>query len=129
MGLRAEIYTSRLGSCSNGGISERHQTVTVVNAEGPFSPTDDAPPVLLVKGNLPGTVKIVPASMDTPGEYQPAEPLGMLGPMAGGCYVDTSDSRFGEAISRIIGGMPAAHGPVALHDRFETQAQYDALSR
>jgi hypothetical protein len=47
-------------------------------------------------------------------------PEGMLGPMAGGTFIDTSDSRFSAAVG--------FYGAVSLHDRWESQAQYDALS-
>ncbi|MCA1571177.1 MAG: SWIM zinc finger domain-containing protein [Chloroflexi bacterium] len=48
MGIRAEIYKSaNFADCSNGGVSSFFDTVTIVNIDGPFEPTDDAPPVLL----------------------------------------------------------------------------------
>jgi hypothetical protein len=136
MGLIASIYkTAGLNargdtqgrSYSNGGISERVEQVTIVNVEGPFEPNEDRPAVLLVPGNLSGTVKLVVAVMDTPGEYSEDVPLGKVGPMFGGCYVDTSDARLNEAVVRL--GGPSYGGPVPLHDRYETQAEYDALSR
>jgi hypothetical protein len=117
MGLIADIYKSKYGDCSNGGLSGKVDSVTIINIEGPFEPTEDRPAVLLVTGNLPGTVKIVPASM--PEDKR-------VGPMMGGTYVDTSDSRLGEAIERL--GGPRYGGPVPLHDRFETQAEYNSLS-
>jgi hypothetical protein len=45
--------------------------------------------------------------------------------MDGGCIVDTSDSRFSDAIIALGGHR----GPVRLHDRYETQDLYDTLSR
>jgi hypothetical protein len=85
--------------------------VTIVNAEGPFEPTDDAPAVVLVVRDLFG------------GKYVHAEPVVPAGTakpwfMHGGTYIETSDSRFGEAIRRLTGNKHAY--PVALHDRTET---------
>lgn len=57
------------------------------------------------------------------GRYLHVEPMeqpeGMIGPMAGGCFVYSSDSRF-RALSSY---------PLAVHDRFETSEQYALLSR
>lgn len=126
MGLRASIYRdARLGDCSNGGISGRVDRVTIVNIDGPFEPRDDAPAVMLVRGNVPGAVKIVPAIMYAgAGGWMEDRPDGMIGPMMGGCYVATSDARLREAVTKLGSRTDA----VPLHDRFETQAQYDALS-
>lgn len=51
------------------------------------------------------------------------KPKNVCGPMFGGSYADTSNCRawpemLGERIGR----------PIPVHDRFETQEQYDALS-
>lgn len=133
MGLRAYILKSReLGDCSNGGISGHCDVVTLVNVEGPFEPTEEAPAALLIHGNLRDTVKIVPAVQDTveDGDWFPRVSMSGgrdIGPMFGGCYVATSDSRFGQAVERLLGHRYS--GAVALHDRFETQEDYDALSR
>jgi hypothetical protein len=126
MGLIASIYKDKGRSYSNGGISQRVDAVTIVNIAGPFEPTPERPAVMLVHGNLPGTVKIVPAVMATPGEYEPDQPTGKVGPMHGGCIVSTSDSRLGEAIASL--GGPRFVAGVALHDRFETPEEYRALS-
>lgn len=117
MGITASIYKDRGRSCANGGISDTYDQVTIVNAPGPFEPSDDAPAVELVPGNLPGTVKAVPTD----------KPEGAVGPMMGGSYIATSDSRFSELASSICGTK--FYGAVPLHDRYETREQYDALSR
>jgi hypothetical protein len=44
----------------------------------------------------------------------------IIGGMDGGNYLTRSDSRFSE-----ITGVPY---PVAIHDRYETQEEYDLLS-
>lgn len=124
MGLRAEVFRSKLGDCSNGGLSGRVDTVTIVNAEGPFEPDEHAPAVLLRKGPM-GTVNAVPAEWEsTVGKergWVAERPSGRVGPMMGGAYIATSDSRLREALNRLGAGF---YGAVALHDRFETSAQY-----
>ena len=62
-------------------------------------------------------------------EYHPcAEPLvfpkGKVGPMFGGNFVYTSDSRF----PSLYGKMNCAHFPIPVHDRFETQEMYERMS-
>lgn len=131
MGLRVDIYKTAGGNCSNGGVSSSADRLTLVNVDGPFAPSEDAPPALLVEGHLPGALRIIPAEEcpETGVGYVPIKPKGALGPMAGGTYAGTSDGRFGEAVAKLKGGPSYGVGPVAFHDRFETQAQYDALTR
>ena len=136
MGLRALIYRNKqLGDCSNEGVSSRTDQVTVVNVEGPFEPTEDAPPVLLMEGNVPGAIKIVPAARITGpgaaveyhGDWAPllADGDKTIGPMMGGCYVASGgDSRFREAIAKLGSSADA----MPLHDRYETASQYASLS-
>lgn len=110
MGMVAYIHRSALADCSNGGLSSRAVRVVVVNVSGPFEPTDEMPAVRLVKRG-----KTVHA--------EPVEPVadGNVGYMAGGAFISTSDSRFTEAVG--------FYGAVAFHDRQETPAQYELLSR
>ena len=60
-------------------------------------------------------------------EYHPfAEPLKKskgVGPMFGGNFIYTSDSRF----PSLYGRMNCAHFPIPVHDRFETQEEYNGL--
>lgn len=111
-GLRAEIYRSNYRCDLN--LLDKVQYVTVIglgkDAEI-FEPTPDAPAVKIVRRKM-GREEVV--------HLEPVDqPKGLVGPMAGGSFVSTSDGRFGRAIG--------FYGAVALHDRFE--AQYDALSR
>lgn len=115
MGLTLHIYKSGLGDCSNGGISGRCDEVVCVNIAGPSEPDVNRPPVLLVAGAYPGIARCVPFEDDS-------RPLHGVGPMMGGCYVATSDSRFTEKVEEIVGGR--FYGAVALHDRYETTEQY-----
>lgn len=95
--------------CTNGGVSSKVARLTLVNVHGPFNPTPDAPAAYLVKGTVPGAVRIVPAdatgAMDT------------RWLMFGGNYAGSSDSRFNEAVEAL--GGPRFGGPVAIHDRYE----------
>lgn len=90
------------GSCSNGGISSRVKTVTLVGDGIPtlFEPSPDAPAVFLVR-----------RTFFEHGEYLHASPVAVdpsRGPlMFGGCFIYTSDSRF------------PSRQPIPLHDRQE----------
>ena len=113
-GLLAYIYRSDLGDCSNGGISGRVQKVTIIDdrIDAPFAPTDEAPAVRIVERNIGGRPYVHAEPIDAP------EGDKTVGPMMGGCYIATSDSRL-----RAI-----ADGAIPLHDRWETAEQYRALS-
>lgn len=132
MGLIVSIYKDKGREWSNGGVSSRVDELTLVNVDGPFEPTEDRPAALLVP-NAMGTVRVVPAIEVAPGgsyvEQGAEDALGApgVGPMMGGCYVATSDSRFSEKIEALLGGR--FYGAVPLHDRFESWATYEALSR
>lgn len=120
-----------------------------------FEPTEKAPAVKIVPGNGRGTAKIVVATLVRAcvhcgataggGQAEPIcnvgglvgahsyadtwvaeRPANAAGPMFGGCYVATSDSRFSDEVERIVGGR--FYGAVALHDRFETQELHEMLS-
>ena len=97
-GLTCEIYKSKFGSSSLGGISETNDEVLLVLPEG--GPVDEEgakkrgiPMVKMVERRICGTI------------YRHLEPVeeGMWA--AGGCFVKTSDSRF-----------PSPY-PLSLHDR------------
>lgn len=120
-GLRASIMKSPLyKGCSNGGISETCNSVTIV---GPgiaevFEADSDAPAVKFVVRNINGIVV----------HLEPVAPVkkGNVGYMAGGAVVSCCDSRFGEALQKL--GYPS-HCAVILHDRQDTPEDYAALSR
>lgn len=100
MGLRADIYRMDDRDYSNGGISSRCGTVTIVNVDGPDEPSDDAPAVRLAER---GGHRCLEA-LD--------RPEGWVGPMFGGCYVN----------------IDRRHDLVPLHDRHETVELYASLS-
>lgn len=108
-GLIISIYGNpAYAGCSNGGLSSNHTTATLVGDDIPgiFEETAERPAVRL-QAHYPGIVRLVPASI----------PEGRAGPMFGGAFGYSSDSRFTEAVERLIGGK--FYGAVALHDRFE----------
>lgn len=125
MGLTASIFHNPLGNCSNSGISSKFDKCCIMNADGPFYPDPKTPAVIIAKGNVPGSLKVVPAHQigeawfEVPGWN-----------MMGGDYVATSDSRFGECARRVYadawGKEPGASssfmlwvGALPLHDRQE----------
>ena len=116
-GLLVEVYTAFDGvDCTAGGISSGKQHLILesyVDSGGcerqmnaPFT-GDETNTVRVVVGNISGYVKAVPIKT----------PKGMVGPMFGGNFIYSSDSRF-----------PYKY-PVPIHDRFETQEIYDILNR
>jgi hypothetical protein len=129
MGLRVSVFRDAASDydCTNGGISRLYDRLTVVNADGPFDPTPDAPAVML-DSHVHGIVRLVPVEKigddwfligQNTKEY--------AGPMFGGNFAATSDSRFGDAIEKLTGQR--FYGAIAIHDRLETWPQYEALSR
>ena len=113
MGLNVSVYKFPLGDCTNHGISSKVSDLCLVNVEGPTKPSADQPAAMLVAGNGPGLVKIVPAIWCDIGEYIEDTKWWMMG----GNYAATSDGRFHEAVRRITGG--ASYGAVPIHDRQE----------
>lgn len=108
-GLHVSIYknaNAEFGDCSNRGLSSRHNRATLTGPNIPeiFEPSEDAPEVQLLPGNLGHGYKAVPAEH---GEG--------AGPMFGGCFIYTSDSRF------------PSKQPIPLHDRWEDWDLYDRM--
>jgi hypothetical protein len=117
-GLLVNVYSNPLTrKCALRGASAICDTLTVVNlGKGcdVFDVTPDRPAYELERGPL-NSVRLVPVN----------RPAGMLG-MMGGSYA-SGDSRFNEAVEKLLGHR--FYGAVPIHDRFETQEEYDALSR
>jgi hypothetical protein len=112
--LPITVYSNKkYAGCSNGGISEKFDDLLLIHEEGFIDIDESNPPENLVKvvtRNIFGN------------EYKHIEPYKKatgIGYMAGGSYAASSDSRF----SRV------SQYPLAIHDRQETQEQYDMLSR
>jgi len=112
MGMIVSVY--RDGSdnydCTNSGMTNNKTGVSklcIINADGPFEPTDDAPAAMIEAGPF-RSVRIVPIA---------ARWVRQGNRMFGGNFAYTSDSRFRRAIEEITGEDCA--GPVAIHDRYE----------
>lgn len=110
-GMLVHALRSAIGDSTNGGATSKF-TSFVLCGEG-------IPEVFEASPRYPA-LALVRRWVGTPQEYAHAEPVdrptGMVGPMMGGNFVHTSDSR----LRRIF------PYPIPVHDRFETQAQYDA---
>lgn len=108
--LPVNVYTDG-DDCTNGGITSQHRDLYLACEAGWFDVPDDDPKL----------IRLVKRSFGF-GEYIHAEPVngrpcGCVGPMFGGNFVYTCDSRF-----------PSPY-PIPVHDRFETWEEYDMLSR
>jgi len=106
MGLLVHIYRDNLSREARPNVFKDVNLLTLINVPGPFNPTVNAPAAEVTRHGM--DLVIIPA--DTM-----LEPV--IGPMFGGTFAYSADSRF-----------PA---PTALriHDRYETPAQYERLSR
>lgn len=107
--LSVEIYEGKgIGNCSNNGISERFRSVLLQCDEGNLEvDLDNAPENFCVIDEIMGHKFVRPYA-------RPTE----IGWMAGGAFVYTCDSRF----------RRMSEYPLSLHDRQETQRDYDMLS-
>jgi len=110
MGLLINVYKHAGRDYSNSGLTAFANELCIVNTEGPFSPSDKAPAVMLVAGAF-GDPILKPAAKVN-GQW--VVRTGWF--MASGCFGATCDSRFGEAI-RILGRDMYAALPI--HDRME----------
>lgn len=116
-GLIVEVYKSSLGDCTADGMSGKRDTLILTSIEdtngivtpinAPFE-GDETNTVKIVPGHLPGYWRAIPVK---------SKKSGMIGPMFGGNFIYCSDSRF------------PMKQPVAIHDRYETVAQYNELSQ
>jgi hypothetical protein len=138
-GLLLHVYRQAdplFPDCSNGGVSAKHNRLIVVGTKRHdedmkplpresqvFSPSDEAPAVVLVESGVPGLY----GPHLEPLEYVDAHNTkAYAGPMAGGNYAGTCDSRWA-ALGRDVFGHDRLD-IVAVHDRFESWDQYYALS-
>ena len=109
MGLLAFVYRTPDGvDCTNNGLSYQHERMVIMNVDGPFEPTDDAPACWLDEGYNRGTVRIV---VEDPRMAKRRHF------MMGGNYLSTSDSRLSQAVEEITG--ESWYGAIAIHDRHE----------
>jgi hypothetical protein len=108
-GLIADVYKFPLGNC--GGVTDKVKTIVLVGDNWPeiFTAREDMPAFKLVTRVIMG---------ERYDHLEPVEPCpkDKIGYMMGGNFAYTSDSRFGFKY------------PLPIHDRSETQAEYDAPS-
>ena len=109
MGLNVRIYRSDYDSEMN--VFYGKKGICLTNVEGPFNPSEDYP-AGKVEMNRQGNLRIVPDDDWTDKE-------GVQ--MDGGTFGYTSDSRFAEHIE--------GYFALPIHDRRESWAQYEAMSR
>ena len=119
MGMTVSVFRWGLGDCTNNGVSAVAGSLCVVNVPGPFDPSAALPAVELVEGpGGNGHAILRPVEAKRPG---------MVGPMFGGNYAETCDDRFTQALRELTGAK--FYGAVPIFDRYETPAEYEALSR
>lgn len=106
-GLLVEILT---GAYSNK-VSFENLILVGDGVPEVFEADSKAPAVMIVRGNLPGTLKaILVEGVYSPAAFVCAGTAGINWPMFSGAFIFSSDSRFRE----ITGGHP-----VPLHNRYE----------
>lgn len=110
-GLLVFVFKDSSGyDCTANGITSHFRNLILVDKSinAPFEVGENEPYLKLVRRHLKD------------GEYLHAEPVnfgsGEIGPMFGGNFIYTSDSRF-----------PSKY-PIPVHDRYESQATYNGLS-
>jgi hypothetical protein len=121
-GLSVDIFKHKAWSHSNGGVSAFFDEAVIFgdSIEGNIS-EDDAikrgvPLLRLIRG--PGGNPIATVWLDPDGDTV----RGTVGPMFGGTFVGTSDSRFARATGQ------RGTSVIPLHDRYETVEEYKAFS-
>lgn len=107
--LSISIYNSSLGNFSNGGASATAKEIYIPCATGPNTYAE-----IEERGQL----DLIFFEEQRGPEYYALKPMlqpeGMVGPMSGGALAYCSDSRCKHIYH--------------VHDRFESQAMYDAMS-
>lgn len=107
---------------TNGGVSGRYNSIMVVCDTGNNENIDpDNPPenlFMLVGSSYSNSPRLVPRR---------ATPNGLVGPMFGGNYADTSDSRWGKMVAKHFGDAYRFTHCLPIFDRYETPEQYRIL--
>lgn len=112
--IPVDVYKcSKYSGCSNGGISEEYKTLFLDCPDGYIEKEPNDETVLHVDFVIVGGQAYYHAE-----QYSAyIRKKNMVGPMMGGTFIYSSDSRF-----------PFDY-PLPLHDRFETQEEYDVYFR
>ena len=112
MGILADVYknANRATDCTNNGWSNRFAQVCIVNVDGPCEPSETCPGVIVQKHRTMKSLHVVSVEDKETGVWT----------MAGGNFLYTSDSRFGDLATELLGeGYTFGIGAVSIHDRIE----------
>ena len=125
--LRLYVYRSNYGNHgydpTNGGITSRYDEILVACDDGPVKVDPANPPeniFMLVGSSYSGSPRLVPRHI---------KPEDMVGPMFGGNYATTSDSRWGKMVAKHFGEAYRFTNCLPVFDRYETPEAYEILSR
>lgn len=126
-GITAWVLRDALGDSTRGGVSGDHDRLTIVGVipegkdfavtlNGPFGPTEDAPPVAIDVRNIMGhkILSVVPVQWDEDRMVYAKLP-GWF--MMGGNYLAPGDSRVGYLVEQVA--KTHFYGAIAIHDRNE----------
>lgn len=109
-------------SYSNNGISARHDEVVVIPAGSEDHPDAAKPNAVRIVERTMGGRKLWHAEPINPF----GDPSNRVGPMMGGTFIPLQGYTFNLPE---FPGLDEFYGAIALHDRFETVAEYDSYSR
>ena len=104
MGILTFVLRGAHGDTTNNGVSNQYDQFVVTNLEGPFAKSDTAAELRLEVDSR-GNPKLIPTSIPE-GKWV----------MFGGNYAGTSDSRWGQALRKLLGYDPRV---VPIFDRVE----------
>ena len=112
--LTLYVYKNGNDDFSNGGITSRFDTILIESDEGYID---------IDENNIPDNFCKVVERQLFGKTYKHIEPYnrpdkGCVGWMSGGCFAYSCDNRY----------RKISDYPLAIHDRQETQAQYDAMT-
>ena len=121
--VRVDVYRSADGQdCTNGGVTSRHDRMTLFYG----CTREEALQHCTGKGIDPDGCLVLVERTLWGEQHNYAAPLikpqGMCGPMFGGNFIYTSNAPLADAMGT------TCCCPVQVHDRFETPAEYEALS-
>ena len=112
--LPVNVLRSHFGDCANGGVTSTANTLYLICEGGWHEEPEDSSLLLrtVTRKLFRGASPYIHAEPVNPGDL-----TDKLGPMFGGCFVWSSDSRF-----------PSDY-PIPVHDRFEEVGVYERLSQ
>lgn len=108
--------------CTNGGVTSRHTKVTLFFDCSKESAKKHCQENGISFDSALWLNRRILWDEEMPIAVPLEYPKGKVGPMFGGNFIYTSDSRF-PCVGRQL------KLPIPVHDRFETQQEYDVLSR